>query len=211
MFDNFNTGDIILFSDKSFIPSLLISYFTNSKYTHIGMILKDPTYIKEDLKGLYIFESTGLSSINDAEDNKNKFGVQIRKFEDVYNNYNGAIYWRKLNVNRNELFYKNIKEIHSILHGKPYDLNLIDWFCALFNIKLNKEQCDNKFFCSALISCVYSKLSLLDINTPWTIIRPNDFGSEQEKSRLIFINCNLEKEIIIKDYFSYLHYLYKTY
>ena len=108
MFDNFDTGDIILFSDKSFIPSLLISYFTNSKYTHIGMILKDPTYIKEDLKGLYIFESTGLSSINDAEDNKNKFGVQIRKFEDVYNNYNGAIYWRKLNVNRNELFYFNL-------------------------------------------------------------------------------------------------------
>ena len=41
------TGDLILFSHKSEftffgIMSYLIKYFTKSKYTHIGMILKDP-------------------------------------------------------------------------------------------------------------------------------------------------------------------------
>ena len=32
-------------------------YFTKSKYTHIAMILKDPSFTNPPLKGLYIIES----------------------------------------------------------------------------------------------------------------------------------------------------------
>ena len=56
--DKLKTGDLLLFSAHlSFNPlnifSLLIEFFTKRPYSHIGMILRDPTWIKPDLKGLF--------------------------------------------------------------------------------------------------------------------------------------------------------------
>ena len=57
------TGDLVLFdSDNGGFLKIfdsLIKYFTGSSYNHIGMILRDPTYIKEDLKGLYYMNLVG--------------------------------------------------------------------------------------------------------------------------------------------------------
>jgi hypothetical protein len=223
----FETGDIILFSDKTFIPSRLIEYFTDSKYSHIGVVLKDPIYINPSFmdiksykhdesckyeKGLYILESTGLSSITDIEDSKCKFGVQIRKLEDVCKNYDGAIFWRKLNTTRDNDFYTKISEIHKIVHGKPYDINPIDWISTLFDVNLGTTRLTNRFFCSALVAYIYTKLGFISDNTHWSIIRPKDFGTEsQTNNRIQFTNCTLDDECIIKVYDSYVHYIYSTY
>jgi hypothetical protein len=223
----FETGDIILFSDKTFIPSRLIEYFTGSKYSHIGIVLKDPIYINSSFtnielykhdesckyeKGLYILESTGMSNITDVEDNKFKFGVQIRKLEDVCKSYDGAIFWRKLNVPRDNNFYAKISEIHKLIHAKPYDINPIDWISTLFNINLGTTHLTNRFFCSALVAYIYTKLGFMSDNTCWSIIRPKDFGTEHSfNSRAQFINCTVDDEIVVKTYDSCVHYIYNTY
>ncbi len=210
--DEFETGDIVLFSDISYIPSKLIEYFTDSKYSHCGLILKDPIYINPSFKGLYVFESTGPGKIHDSEDNKCKMGVQIRKFEDVYNDYNGAVFWRKLHTTRNEEFYKIITNIHKEVHNKPYDTNPLHWFESLLNVKLSNVHMTNRFFCSALVTYVYSKLDLVDVNIPWDMIRPKDLGTENIlTNRIKFINCTIDNEIGIKKYESYVHYIYNTY
>lgn len=210
--EEFETGDIILFSDITYIPSRIIEWVTGSKYSHVGIVLKDPTYINPLLKGLYIFESTGLSSIVDSEDNKRKTGVQIRKLENVCNDYNGAIFWRKLHALRNDDFNKKIIEIHTKVYNKPYDIQPIDWLKSMFNNKHGDSQVMSRFFCSALVTYIYDVLGFVPSDTPWTIIRPKDFGTENiATNRIQFINCTVDNEVMIKSYDSYVHYLYKTY
>ena len=53
-----NTGDLILFQQNWWLGNL-ISYFTNSEYSHCGVIIKDPDFGPEPLKGIYLLESTG--------------------------------------------------------------------------------------------------------------------------------------------------------
>ena len=210
--EEFDTGDIILFSDITYIPSRIIEWVTGSKYSHVGIILKDPTFINPLLKGLYILESTGLSSIVDSEDNKRKTGVQIRKLENVCNDYNGAIFWRKLHALRDEEFKRKITEIHTKVHDKPYDVQPIDWLKSMFNDRYGSLQITSRFFCSALVTYIYDVLGFVASNTPWTIIRPKDLGTENlATNRIKFVNCIVDNEVMIKSYDSYVHYLYNTY
>ena len=55
---NLRTGDLILFDSLSegllYYFDKLIKYFTNSKFNHIGMVVKDPTFTDKQLKGLYL-------------------------------------------------------------------------------------------------------------------------------------------------------------
>jgi hypothetical protein len=219
--DEYDTGDILLFSDKTYIPSLMIEYFSGSIYSHVAIILKDPIYIKPELKGLYILESTGLTDICDVENHKIKNGVQIRKLEDVCRNYNGAIFWRKLNIIRDDKFYQTIADVHTSVHNKPYDFNPKDWIEALLNVQLGNVHLTTQFFCSAMVTYIYYRLNLVDENTPWTIIRPKDLGTEfstipsrfftNDVCRIKIINCSLDNEIAVRSYDMYLHYIYRTY
>ena len=189
--ENLETGDIILYSEHKYFYEKVIQYFTNSKYTHIAMILKDPIYINPSLKGLYIIES-GVESFNDAEDNEKKFGVQIVSFDKIMEKWEGEIFVRKLHCKRNEDFYKKLSEVHEMVHNKSYDLLPQDWIEAALGIGHTKTT--NRFWCSALISYIYIKLGLLDKSLEWSLVTPNEFGTENNKS-LKFINCYLDKEI----------------
>lgn len=219
--DEYDTGDILLFSNKTFIPSRMIEYLSGSIYSHVGIILKDPTYIKPELTGLYILESTGLTDVRDSEDNVFKTGVQIRCLVDVCKEYDGAIFWRKLQCDRNEPFYQTIANIHAEVYNKPYDFDLKDWLEGLLNIQLTDMHRTSKFFCSAMVTYIYYRLGFVDDNTPWTIIRPKDLGTEfstsptrffaNDVSRINIINCILDNEIMVSSYDMYLHYVYRTY
>ena len=52
---NMKTGDLLLFDSEDYHISgwfsLLIKFFTQSKFSHVGMIVKDPIYIKSNMKG----------------------------------------------------------------------------------------------------------------------------------------------------------------
>lgn len=162
------------------------------------MIIKDPIWIDDKLTGLYIFESGGENT-NDVIKNKNVFGVQLIKLEDGLKEYmnksNGYVYYVKNNFERTENFYDKLKQIILNNDGKPYDLHLIDWIGARFNVKIIKRE-DIRFFCSALIAYTFTQIKFLSEDTNWTIISPKEY-SYYEKYRLNFVNCNLEPEKII--------------
>ena len=67
--------------------SSLIRFGTHSDYTHVGVILKDPTFINPVLKGLYVWES-GYEGTPDPQDNKIKVGVQITPLFEMIQNFN---------------------------------------------------------------------------------------------------------------------------
>lgn len=201
------TGDILLFHHTNTFISILdtlLSMFSNiidictwSKYSHAAIIVKDPTFTKEPLKGLYVLESS-YEEFPDIENNKYKLGVELEKYEDVIAKWNGSIYWRKLNCTRDVIFYNRLKEAHTIIHNCPYDIVPIDWIKAGLDINLGNTQKKKTFWCSALCAFIYTCWGFLDKCTPWTIITPKQFGTENQFKPLNFINCSLGNEQRIK-------------
>ena len=200
----FDTGDIILFHGATYggncfsnFLSCAIETCTRSNYSHCGIVIKDPTFTPEPLKGLYILESTGLEHVPDGVDDEDKFGVQLRDLREVIRNYDGKVYWRRLSCNRTPDFYKKLASAHSIVHNRPYDAGF-DYLKALFNWHIGDLQKENTFFCSALVAFMYVAWNLLPRETPWSIITPTDLS--EEKHRLVKLdwqNCELYKAVQI--------------
>ena len=189
--DTLKTGDLILFNGHNTgllnYFSSLIRFGTHSDYTHVGVILKDPTFINPVLKGLYVWES-GYEGTSDPQDNKIKVGVQITPLFEMIQNFKGStILFRKINCNFNCFTDENLKKVHEVVYNKPYDLVPKDWLEALVRKDIEPQKTD-RFWCSALVGYIYTKCGILDEDTDWSILRPSDFSLAGEK--LTFINGN---------------------
>lgn len=202
MFDELNTGDIILFNGQDYWFSSLVEYVTGSIYSHIGIILKDPIYIDPKLKGVYLLES-GSETIADGEDGQEKFGVQITDFTEIYDQYVGRIYWRKLKFHEviKEVAFigklrETMPEIHSVIHNKPYDYFVNDLLDAKIKHHTENDRRTDRFFCSALASFVYTKLGLLRDDTDWSLMTPKEFDMNNLKE--LENGAYLENEMRIK-------------
>lgn len=193
--DSCQTGDLLLYTSTHWY-SRAIEWASNSKYSHISFILRDPTYIDPSLKGLYILESS-KEQIPDAVTGKMVYGVQVVPLQPILNQYKntycGYLYYRKLSCQKDAEFYNKILTSFNKVEGKPYDLNPIDWIKADIGSQEGKTQKTNTFWCSALIGYLYSKLGFLDENIPWTLLAPRRF-SYYENERLTYYNCNLDPE-----------------
>ena len=115
---NLQTGDLLLFTEKKnglfgcFLS--MIQWGTHSNYTHIAMILKDPTWIKPEMTGLYLWESSWHGT-RDPQDDKIKLGVQITPLEEVLNERRCTFYIRQLKVGREKLTVPILNEGDSLI------------------------------------------------------------------------------------------------
>ena len=99
--NNLRTGDLLLFTEHSdglfecFLS--MIRWGTHSNYTHVAMILKDPSFIHPSLKGTFVWESSWEGK-PDPQDGKIKLGVQITPLEEILKAYSkiGNVFVRKL-------------------------------------------------------------------------------------------------------------------
>ena len=193
-----DTGDILLYQ-TSFWYSQLIEYFTKSPYSHISIVLKNPTWLAEDLTEDYYLLESGGEVFPDAVSGQMRFGVQVAPLRIVYEQYAhqnyGHLFIRKLNslVQKEEL-QKRITDCYKILRDKPYDIHPIDWIKSYYDLKkpldeIKGEQRTDCFWCSALVCFVYCELGFLDKDIPWTVVAPSDFCCNNH--RLKFQNCQL--------------------
>jgi hypothetical protein len=171
---------------------------TKSNYSHAGIVIVDPKFTPEPMKGLFILESTGLEEVKDVEDHQVKFGVQLRNLEEVVKNYDGKVYWRQLQCKRSDLFYDKLAAAHSVVHNRPYD-DGFDYVKALFNWHIGDVQKEKTFFCSALVAFVYVTWGFLPRDTPWSIVTPHDLSEEKNRPiKLEWQNCALNEAIEIE-------------
>ncbi len=183
---NFKTGDILLFdyncnSGIWYYFSKLIKLLTYSEYTHIGLILVDPTYINKELKGIYVWHSS-WTGIKDPQDNKIKLGVQITPFDKLFNEYretSSNIYLRRLQCDINPFTPSNILDIHKDVYCKLYDLIPKDWLEAIIHVDSDPKKTD-RFWCSAFVGYIYSRLNIISTLIDWSILRPCDFSSTNQ-------------------------------
>jgi len=173
------TGDILLFCNNDgtsywTIFSDFIKYFTHSNYTHVGMIVKDPSFTDKNLKGLYLWESS-WEGVPDAEDHELKLGVQLQPLSIILDKYkNETITYRKIKYNGNKFNDKIMKEIHAVVHNRPYDIVPNDWINGIFR-RDTAPQKTSRFWCSALVGYIYTKCGIIYADTDWSVLRPSDF------------------------------------
>lgn len=194
------TGDLILFRGTSWISTVL-EYVGKSKYSHVGIIIKNPRFLNENLEdGLYLLDSSfGYSP--DEEDNKIKYGVQLHKFDDILALYSpGSTFVRKITAVRDQAFYDNLARIHKDVYNKPYDLHLCDWIEA----KLNMEtpipvnplwRWTGRFWCSALVSYIYCELGWIS-ECNWGLIAPREY-SKDATGQIVFTCIISDEELLM--------------
>lgn len=192
------TGDILLYNSQYWY-SRLIEWGSGSKFSHISIILRDPTFINKKLNGLYILESS-YEDIPDSNTGEKVWGVQIIPLQHVLDEYQksyvGNLYYRRLETEKDESFYNKLKECVTHTEGDKYDLNPLDWFKAEFQLDVGNTRKENTFWCSALVGYVYCQLGFIDQDISWSILPPRKF-SHFENDRLTYYNCSLHPERLI--------------
>ena len=205
-FNTLKTGDLLFLNYESSGIfgwfTKLIKWGTHSNYSHIAMILKDPCFNDTPpLKGLYVWESS-YEGKPDPQDNKIKLGVQVTPLQVILDAYKdkGSVFVRQLKTNidnNGQLFFTNnqINTIHNVVYDKPYDIVPMDWINAFFK-KDNQPQKTSRFWCAALVGYIYTMVGILDKDTDWSILTPNDFSLSGEN--LKYADISLLKNEIIK-------------
>ncbi len=200
MSSTLKTGDILLCDNLQYsswgLFSWFIKFMTKSDFSHVGMIVVDPEFTNVPLKGTYVWTS-GISDTPDPDDNTKKFGVQFIPYEHFIATYGGKIYVRRIDCKSTEEYNKifnneMLTEIHKVVYDKPYDIVVTDWIEAYCK-KDRHPQKTSRFFCSAFIGYVYTKLGLFDGGLDWSILYPSYFSSEN-KTLSLLQNATLLKE-----------------
>ena len=174
------TGDVLFCDYVAGGPfgwfSSAIKYFTDSPYSHCAVVLKDPKFVSVP-PGYYVWESSYNGS-KDPQDDKVKLGVQItplKRFADEYKK-NGKLYVRKLYTDT-EICTEDLKKIHDVVYGKPYDIVPKDWLEAYRRTDSDPQK-TSRFWCSAFVGYVYTKLGFYTKDTDWSMLRPSDIAND---------------------------------
>jgi len=197
-----DTGDLILCNGNG-VFSDFVKITTKSKWTHVGIVLRDPDFLLllPPQKGLFLYNSDGKYEV-DIEAHKKIFGVQINELIHMVDNYDGEVYARKLNtkLTREEMDEK-FKTIYNTEYHKPYDWlpqDLIATFaerhgCKVADFVVDPRRVD-RIFCSALVGFCYTQMGLLKPSTEWGTMYPDDFS----KLETLFDGSTLGSIIPIK-------------
>lgn len=214
--EQFSTGDIVLFGSHNYLVSKIIEWYCGSKWSHIGIILKDPYDIDPSLKGYYLLQST-FGIFPDSLTGVKEYGVQIVPLEETLQNYKGYISVRKLEGltdDKKNQIKRKLAGIFITIRDKPYDLSILDFLYLNMNIDKPEKQTKyplinylfgfgdyghktDKFICSGLVAYVYTELGLLNYYFQWSECMPKYFS---EENSLLYLNdeCYLSNEIVIK-------------
>lgn len=192
--EQLQTGDIILFDTMSpfsnpinYLFDVVIKFITRSKYTHCGVVLKNPKFGNLPL-GLYIWES-GVEKTPDPQDNTFKLGVQICKLEDYKQNWNSETKpfvrrWSISSDERHKLFTdEKMNDLHQRVYDKPYDTNPIDWVSALLG--MDKIKTTKRFWCSAFAGYVLLQLGLI-YTADCSMLSPKDLSDKSQKIKYLY-------------------------
>jgi hypothetical protein len=162
--ESINTFDIFLLSGTGNF-SKIIKCFTETQYTHIGIVITEDALkkigvrVKDRLKSrdnLYLFHSNkgSVANIPDVVSGNVRSGVQLNDLRDIIDHYNGVIYYRKiLGLGDLQQYYDKLKKSYEDLKDREYENDYSEMFCAMFRWPI--EQDTSTLFCSELVAQVY--------------------------------------------------------
>lgn len=179
------TGDIVLFSGKGW-SSRLIKWGTNSKWSHVGIVVAIPEW---DL--VFLWESNAQQKIIDLSTGKQLVGVQLVLLSEKIQNYQGTIAFRHLvepQAGARDTFIENLVEFRKTVKEKPYERE--PWSLARLAFWRMKKsplfKSDNSsLFCSELIADAYQATGILSKELLPCSYHPGAFS---EENNIPFLN-----------------------
>ena len=203
-----NTGDIILchgYNKPGTIdPGVdgLIEFATHSPWEHTGIIIRDPWWTKQSLKGVYIMQSGwGPNTYPDVLTGDisgvtlNEYSAFIKNRKEIYIRHISNVTWTSTTK-------KKFVRAFNTAHGCPYDTNPVSWagagigsfcYCRCCSRAAAPEVTDT-FWCSALVAFMYSRMGWINKNIDWSCQTPANIA-EMETTN----NCTLTVPIKIID------------
>ena len=191
-------GDVIAFGGKGQVSGL-IKFATFSSVSHVGVILQ--TQVTDNASGKFfnqIIESTSLHGFN---------GVNVSRFSDRFDNYNGELWWLPLKKEIRESLFNQEKFFNFLFNQakerKPYDtpqaiksaLDVFDKLPFGHNGPGYNREDFSKFFCSELVAAGLeesgavgtlnaSEVTPIDL-CRWNIYEDNYYQLKGESSKRI--------------------------
>lgn len=167
--NDLKTGDLLLFRSKPvyirFLYSFFQRFFTNSLFTHVGMVYKENGII-------YVIESHEINKYH-------KSGVQVYPLKNRFKTYSGNIYVRKLQKSINNIQKEKLKIMvnHFRKNDIKFPYNLVYNYVSRCILK---RKGDNQLNCSELIGFLYNVLGIFNFKnlgcvTPWHFEHINGF------------------------------------
>jgi len=190
-----DTGDIVLFSGKGGI-SAGIKWFTISKWSHVGMVVRLP-----DWNMVLLWESTTLSNVADVIDGKAKQGVQLVALSERLRTYGGEAAIRRLSVKRTTAMNNSLMRLRQEVKGRPYEKSKVELVKAAYDGWLG-ENTENlsSLFCSELVAEAYQRMGLLSNSKnalPSNEFTPKDFSAAAAPALKLLKNAKLGKEVSV--------------
>ena len=122
-----DTGDIVLFSGKGGI-SAGIKWFTFSRWSHVGMVLRLPEW-----NMVLLWESTTLSNVKDVMDGKAKQGVQLVALSERLRTYEGDAAVRCLKAARTPAMNSKLMKFREEVKNRKYEASKIELIKAAYD------------------------------------------------------------------------------
>ena len=188
-----DTGDIVLFSGKGAV-SHGIKWFTVSRWSHLGVVLRLP-----ERENLLLWESLTKGYMVDVEHGEIRRGVQLVDLARRIASYDGGVAVRRLDIQRTDEMQRAVDRLREELAGRPYEQSNIELIRAAVDIKPIKltENVEDlsSIFCSELVAETYQRMGLLPEDIPSNEYTPHDFSADRT---LPLVTGSLGPEIIIK-------------
>jgi hypothetical protein len=168
------TGDIVLFSGKGGV-STAIKWFTTSRWSHVGMVLRLPAY-----NMILLWESTTLSKIKDLQTGTARKGVQVVPLSTRLKTYDGDVGLRRLQVpDEAALNYAALHEFRAEVRGAPYEESEIELVKSAYDGPFGGNVEDlSSLFCSEMVAEGYQRMGLLPGRPASNEYTPKDFSSD---------------------------------
>ncbi|NQV35406.1 MAG: hypothetical protein HQ515_22120 [Phycisphaeraceae bacterium] len=186
------TGDIVLFSGKGGI-STGIKWFTDSKWSHVGMVLRLPEW-----DAVLLWESTTLGNIADVESGKEHKGVQLVPLSERIQKYQGEASIRLLDIERTPEMLKKLSLLRAEVKGRQYEKHKIELFKAAYDGPFGANREDlSSLFCSEMVAEAYQRMGLLSEKKASNEYTPRDFCDKAKVKLKLLKGAKLAKEVLV--------------
>ncbi len=184
---NLHTGDIILFSGRSF-SSMEIRCVTVSPYSHVGMVVRRRAPSGGSALYLWHAPAGAIESVPDVLSGHYKDGPQLSSLERVLEVADGAVHacslvppWCPLLNGESDLNNFMVEQGPKSYESDQTQLVL----SALGESCCVNEEDTSSYFCSELVAETYKFLGLAPRDRPSNTYVPGDFSPENARSWMI--------------------------
>lgn len=187
--DGAATGDLVLFSGKGLVSGT-IRVFTRSRWSHIGMVVRD------EVSGeVLLLEATITDEAPDVSLGRAVRGVQVVRLADKLAAYDGAVALRRLELDdRPAGLDEEVRELAAMWRYRGYKSFTATLVLDLLSANRRPHRV-HRVFCSELVAEVYKRLGVMCRSVRSSRLVPGDFGLDEMP---FLTNARLSPPVLLK-------------